>query len=166
MPTIAHGLGVGHGSLYEDPEKGTVEYRASGFLLAAFSVRLADVTGVSCQRILTGPYHVGWGGSHAWLMKVHGQGSVLAEVPVGYGTTEVVRTWFQSRMGEQKPTPAAPPAASIEPAKAETPPPQQRSVTDELKKLAALYESKWLSKAEFSAAKAKLLDEAKKAARR
>lgn len=156
MPTIAHGLGLGSGSLYEDPEKGTVEYRASGTLLPAFSVRLADVTGVSCQRI----------GDLAWLMKVHGQGSVLAEVPVGYGTTEVVRAWFQSRMGEAKTTPAAPPAASIDPAKAETPPPQQRSVTDELKKLADLYEAKWLTKAEFSAAKAKLLDEAKKAARR
>lgn len=131
MALIAHNLGFGNGSLYEDTETGVVQYRATQKILPAFSVRIADVTGVSSERR----------GLMTVLMKIHGQGSVLAEVEVNYGTTELVNAWFKSRIGLGATRTAQDNATSL---------------GNELEKLAALYQSGALSQEEFAAAKRKL----------
>lgn len=132
MPTTSHGLGFGHGSLIENTNDGTVQYRAVGKLLPAFNLRLADVTGVSGQRK----------GLLKVLMRVHGQGTVLAEVEVNHGTTELVAEWFKSRIG----------LGATRVVATET-----SGMADELKKLAALRCDGMLSEEEFVAAKRKLV---------
>lgn len=132
MPITSHGLGFGYGSLIENTDDGTVQYRATGKLLPAFNVRLADVTGVSGQRK----------GLLKILMKVHGQGTVLAEVEVNHGTTERVAEWFKSRIGL-----GATRVVSTE----------VSGMTEELTKLAALRREGVLSEEEFVAAKRKLV---------
>lgn len=138
MPIVSHGLGIGNGSLIEDTEKGTVQYRATGTLLPAFNIRLADVTGVSGQRK----------GFLKVVMRVHGQGTVLAEVEVSHGTTELVSEWFKSRIGLGA-TRVSPTESS---ANVNAP-----SLADELIKLAALHKDGTLTDDEFSAAKRKLV---------
>lgn len=133
MPAISHGLGFGNGSLIENTDTGTVQYRATGTLLPAFNVRLADVTGVSSQKK----------GFLKVLMRVHGQGTVLAEVEVNHGTTELVANWFNSRIGF-----GATRVASTD---------NKSGMTEELTKLAALHRDGILSEEEFVAAKRKLV---------
>ena len=133
MPAISHGLGFGNGSLIENADIGTVQYRATGTLLPAFNVRLADVTGVSSQKK----------GFLKVLMRVHGQGTVLAEVEVNHGTTELVAEWFNSRIGL-----GATRVASTD---------NKSGMTEELTKLAALHRDGILSEEEFVAAKRKLV---------
>lgn len=132
MPTTSHGLGFGHGSLIENTNDGTVQYRAVGKLLPAFNLRLADVTGVSGQRK----------GLLKVLMRVHGQGTVLAEVEVNHGTTELVAKWFKSRIGLGATRVVATEGSGM---------------ADELRKLAALRRDGMLSEEEFVAAKRKLV---------
>ena len=132
MPATSHGLGIGNGSLIENTDTGTVQYRATGKLLPAFNLRLADVTGVSGQSK----------GFLKVLIKVHGQGTVLAEVEVNHGTTELVAEWFKSRIGLG----ATRGVATDGP-----------GVTEELTRLAAFRRDGILSEEEFVAAKRKLV---------
>lgn len=134
MPVISHGLGLGNGSLIENTDNGTVQYRATATLLPAFNVRLADVTGVSSQKK----------GLLKVLMRVHGQGSVLAEVEVNHGTTELVAEWFKSRIGLG--------ATRVASTSANNP-----GITEELTKLATLHRDGVLSDEEFAAAKRKIV---------
>lgn len=132
MTITVHKLGFGHGLLLEDVERGTVQYTATGKLLPAFSVRIADVTGISAQR--QGMFKI--------AMKVHGQGTVLAEVDVNNGTTEIVSDWFSSRIGMGATRVSAVPGTNL---------------SDEITKLAALNRNGALSDEEFAAAKRKLI---------
>lgn len=131
MAVHSHGLGFGNGSLIENTDTGTVTYRASGKILPAFSCALVDVTGVTGQRK----------GLHV-IMRVHGQGTVLAEVEVSHGTTEVVSSWFKSRIGSG--------ATRVEVTNG-------AGLADELTKLAGLLRDGLLSADEFQVAKQKLL---------
>ena len=132
MPITSHDLGFGHGSLIEDSDTGTVQYRATGKFLPAFNVRLKDVTGTSSERR----------GILKVVMKVHGQGTILAQVEVNHGTTEKVGEWFQARVGA---------GAVRVTAVAES------SLSGELEKLVALHRDGVLSSEELAAAKRKLL---------
>lgn len=134
MPTVSHGLGFGNGSLIENTDNGTVQYRATGNLLPAFNVRIADVTGVSNQKK----------GFLKVLMRVHGQGTVLAEVEVNHGTTELVAEWFKSRIGLG----ATRVASTAQ---------ESAGIAGELAKLAALHRDGILTAEEFVAAKRKLV---------
>lgn len=138
MPDVSHGLGFGNGSIIENTENGTVQFRATGTILPAFNVRLADVTGVSSQRK----------GFLKVVMRVHGQGTVLAEVDVNHGTTELVSAWFASRIGLG----ATRVSQNESVSKGQNP-----SISVELTKLAALHKNGVLSDDEFSAAKRKLV---------
>ena len=132
MPTTSHGLGFGHGSIIENTDDGTIEYRATGTLLSAFRVRLADVTGVSSQRK----------GILKIIMQVHGQGTVLAAAEVNHGTTELVEKWFKSRIGM-----GATRVVSSE----------KNGIAEQLEKLASLHAQGLLTDGEFAAAKKKLI---------
>ena len=134
MPVKSHSRGFGNGSLIENTDHCTVQYRATGKLLPAFNVRLADVTGVSSQKK----------GLLTMLMRVHGQGTILAEVEVNHGTTELVSEWFKSRIGL-----GATRVASTDS--------NTSGMTEELSKLAVLYREGILSEEEFVAAKRKLV---------
>lgn len=134
MPAISHGLGFGNGSLIENTDNGTVQFRATGTLLPAFNVRLADVTGVSSQKK----------SFLKVLMRVHGQGTVLAEVEVNHGTTELVAEWFKSRIG-------------LGATRVATTDSSNTGMTEELTKLAALHRDGILTDEEFVAAKRKLV---------
>jgi Short C-terminal domain len=134
MPATSYGLGLFNvnGSLIENTDDGTVQYVANGKLLPAFNLRLADVTGVSGQG-------KGW---LKVLMRVYGQGTVLAEVEVNQGTTELVAEWFKSRIG----------LGATRVVATDSP-----GMTEELTKLAALRRDGILSEEEFVAAKRKLV---------
>lgn len=132
MTLKSHDLGFGHGSLIENVEAGTVQYRATGKLLPSFSVRIADVTGVSSQK-------AGW---LKLAMRVHGQGTVLAEVEVNHGTSELVDAWFKSRVG----------LGATRVSGSENVP-----LTEQLTTLAKLYQDGVLTQEEFTAAKRKLV---------
>lgn len=132
MTLKSHDLGFGHGSLVENAEAGTVQYRATGKLLPAFNLRIADVTGVSSQRA----------GMLKVLMRVHGQGTVLAEVEVNHGTTEHVSAWFKARIGLGATRVTAVVATSL---------------TDQFATLATLFHDGALTQEEFTAAKRKLV---------
>lgn len=137
MPPVSHGLGFGNGSLIEFPEEGTVQYRATGTLLPAFKVRLADVTGISSERQ----------GILKVLMKVHGQGTILAQIEVNHGTTELVSAWFNERIG----------LGSTRVSSTETGGKPATSISDEIIKLAGLHKDGVLTDEEFAAAKRKLV---------
>jgi site-specific recombinase XerC len=132
MPAISHGLGFGNGSLIENTDDGTLQFRPTGKLLPAFHLRIADVTGVSCQSK----------GLLKVLMKVHGQGTILAEVEVNHGTTELVAKWLKSRIGLG--------ATRV----VET---NNQGMVEEISKLAVLLREGILSEEEFTAAKRKLI---------
>ncbi len=134
MPSISHGLGVGHGSIIENTDDGSVEYRATGTLLPAFRVRLADVTGVSGQRK----------GLLKIIMQVHGQGTVLAAAEVNHGTTELVDKWFKTRIG----------VGATRVVSSET-----NGIAGQLEKLASLHAQGLLTDDEFTAAKKKLISQ-------
>lgn len=134
-----HGLGVGSGSIRDNAD-GTASYRATGKVLPAFTVRIADVTGFSVAR------------SSKMLeqtLSLTGNGTILATVNVNYGTSAAIEKWFRQHPdfgGNASPAPA--PAA---------PPPAGASVADELMKLVALHNAGALTDAEFAALKAKLI---------
>ena len=138
MQLVSHDLGFGHGSLIEDPDNGTVKYRASGKILPAFNIRLADVTGVSNQRK----------GFLKVLMRIHGQGTILAEIEVNHGTTELISNWFQSRngLGSTRISPTG--GVSVI---------GTHSISEELNKLAVLYKDGVLTEEEYIAAKRKVV---------
>ena len=131
MPLVSHDLGFGHGSLIEDPDNGIVKYRASGQILPAFNIRLADVIGISNQRK----------GFLKVLMQIHGQGTVLAEIKVNYGTTKLISNWFQSRngLGDMRILPTG--GISVI---------GTHSISEELNKLAVLYKDRVLTEEEYS----------------
>lgn len=131
-------LGVGNGTLIENTD-GTVSYRATGTILPAFNVKIADVTGVTSERA----------GFLTVKMKILGRGTTLAEVAVNYGTTELIRDWFAARSTEQNSEPLV--AKNTTPSARDT-------ISEEIIKLKNLFDSGVLTEEEFSKAKAKILD--------
>lgn len=150
--TKSHGLGTGRGALIEH-EDGTVEYRETFKFIPVFHVRISDVTSFSTRlpnredrKRLKANKNI-----HQ-ILTIMGAGTVLAEVPVSYGTPEKIEEWFRSHpkfgANQIRSEPSTTPVATA---------PQSQSVADEILKLAKLLESGVLTKEEFDAQKKKLL---------
>jgi hypothetical protein len=133
MPMKNYPLGFGYGGIMENEEKGTVSYRPSGGVFPAFTVKISDVRAVSENKIAFGQC----------MLKIHGQGTTLAEFKVRYGVAEKVRAWFEEHGKMNQST-----------AKESS---DQVSLSDELNKLKQLHESGTLDDNEFSEAKKKII---------
>lgn len=142
---VSHGLGIGNGSLIENPD-GTVEYRQTGKLMPAFKVAVRDVSGFAVRKTTRDDKKRLGASSLQQVLTVQGSGTTLAEVAVNHGTSAKIEEWFRSHpdFGAGQSSPSSPPA-------------QPSSVADELTKLARLRDAGVLSPSEFEAQKAKLL---------
>ena len=144
---ISHGLGVGNGSII-DLGEGLIEYRATGKLLPAFRVNVADITGFAVRR--PGRLDKGLGASSLQqIFTLIGGGTELAACAVNYGTSAKIEAWIRTHpkfaSGSSQPLVAAAPARS-------------ESLSEQLVQLAALRDSGVLSAEEFLQAKKKLLE--------
>ena len=142
MPT--HGLGFGNGGL-TDRGGGIVEYRATGKMLPAFKVNVADITGFGTRKATKQDRKNG-ASSFQQVFVVFGAGTELASTPVNYGTAEKLETWFRAH-----------PAFRGNVTSVVRTPSNTGALTDELLKLAQLRDAGVLSPQEFEQAKAKLL---------
>ena len=104
---IAHGLGVGRGSLYEYSD-GTVAYRPTGSLLPAFRVRIADVAGFSTRHATPADRRQLKANNLQQVLTVHGLGGLLAEAAVNYGTAELIQSWFWQKQTQARSQPQLP----------------------------------------------------------
>lgn len=148
---ISHGLGFGNGSLIEHPD-GTVEYRQTGKLLSAFSVRVRDVTGFSVRKVTRDDKKRLKASGLQQVLTVQGSGTTLAEVAINHGTAQKIEAWFRAHRdfgsGAQSQAPVAQQGSQ---------PVAPSSVADELMKLAQLRDAGVLTPDEFEAQKSKLL---------
>jgi Short C-terminal domain len=146
MPTN-HALGVGSGS-FIDHGNGVVDYRATGKVLPAFKVNVADITGFAVRKPTKQDKKNG-AGRLQQVFVILGGGTELASVAVNYGTAEKLEAWcrshplFRGNVPQSSSVPLADTSAN--------------STADELMKLAQLRDTGILSLAEFEQAKTKLL---------
>jgi hypothetical protein len=146
MPT-SHGLGFGKGSLI-DHGNGVVEYRATGKVIPAFRINVADITGFSV-RIPTKADRKNGASRLQQVFVVIGGGTELASVAVNHGTSAAIEAWLRSHPLFR--------ADARQASLTSRPGENTVAIADELTKLAQLRDSGALSPAEFEQAKAKLL---------
>ena len=142
---IRHSLGPLYGNLVEYLDSGKVQYFRFATLTPSFVVFIKDVTGVSGQM------HGLWD-----RMKVHGLGSILAEVDVARGETERVAEWFKKRTEGQISPPNTIRDYQKPSAISET---RVLTLAEQLKQLSELHAGGVLNSDEFAAAKRKLIED-------
>jgi hypothetical protein len=142
----SHGLGFGHGSIIEHDD-GTIEYRQTGKLLAAFKVNISDITGFSVRKATRQDKKNGASALQQVLI-VQGGGTELATCPVNHGTAEKIEAWVRAHQSFRGNVPQSTSASQGQ---------APISIADELAKLAQLRDTGVLSPMEFDQAKAKLL---------
>ncbi|MCE5290852.1 MAG: DUF4429 domain-containing protein [Nocardiaceae bacterium] len=143
----SHGLGFGNGSLI-DYGNGTVEFRKTMTVLPAFRVNVADVTGFAVRRVTSDDKKRLKASSLEQVLTVQGNGTVIAEVAVSYGTSEKIEAWFRNHpdWGKRHQLQQQPVGA-----------PSAPDLTAQLAALVSLRDQGALSAEEFERAKAKLL---------
>ncbi|WP_166828374.1 hypothetical protein [Brevibacterium limosum] len=143
---IAHGLGIGRGSLYEFSD-GTVAYRPTGSLLPAFRVNIADVSGFSTRHATPRDRRQLKANNLQQVLTVHGLGGVLAEAAMNYGTAELIQSWFWQKQTaiHSQPLPS-PDSAEL-----------SYSTADEITKLKALLDDGVITPRDFKKRKKMLL---------
>jgi hypothetical protein len=157
MPVFRHSFSFG--TLVEDSDSGYVKLEQFGKLFSAARVRIADVTGVSAANSSSG-----WGLVTA---RIHGLGSVLAEVDMLGKDVEKLDSWFRTKNakpdssaaqigGATAPTPRTVPSQGQLNAQAVDRKSEPDLVTA-LARLAELRASGALTDEEFTLAKRKLL---------
>lgn len=139
-----HGLGFGNGGL-TDRGGGIVEYRATGKILPAFKVDVANITGFGVRKATKQDRKNG-ASSFQQVFVVFGAGTELASTPVNYGTAQKLEAWFRAH-----------PMFRGNVTQVMTAPSTSNALADELLKLAHLRDAGVLSPTEFEQAKAKLL---------
>jgi len=139
-----HKLGFGHGSVIENDD-GTISYRQTGKIVAAFVVAVADVTGFS-QRKPTKQDRKNLDADRLQrVFIVQGSGTTLAECAVNAGTPEKIEEIIRNHPDFVQ---VAGGSSDVE---------GSLSVADELVKLAALRDQGVLSDDEFAEQKKRLL---------
>ena len=141
-----HPLGFGHGG-FTDRGDGVVEYRATGKILPAFSVNVADVTGFATRKPTKQDKKNG-AGAFQVIFVVLGGGTEVASVPVNAQTPAKMEAWFRSHPHFRGNAPQAAPTAQ---------PSAAADIADQLAKLVQLRDTGAISDEDFEAAKTKLI---------
>ncbi|MCU1477604.1 MAG: hypothetical protein JWQ64_2297 [Subtercola sp.] len=143
---VSYGLGFGRGSII-DLGGGLIEYRATGKLLPAFRVNVADVTGFAVRR--PGRLDKGLGASSLQqIFALIGGGTELAACAVNYGTSEMIEAWIRAQpsFGKSAPRAVTTRVGGV-----------QNTLPAQLAQLAQLRDAGVLSLEDFERAKTKLL---------